>query len=108
MFFRSFVLACSIAESRAAETLMVGDREDNDFLPAGTVGWRVWQFSQRSENANRGNWEVSGPLPLRAQMVRPDESCSEKSELLLRNSETRPHRRKAETPVCRLKIQRIQ
>lgn len=39
----------------ASETLMVGDREDNDLLPAGTVGWRGWQFSQRSENANRGN-----------------------------------------------------
>ena len=41
----------------SSETLMVGDREDNDLGPAETVGWQIWQFSQRSENANRGNWE---------------------------------------------------
>ena len=41
----------------SAETLMVGDREDNDLLPAETVGWRIWQFSHCSENANLGNWE---------------------------------------------------
>ncbi|HEY6675490.1 MAG TPA: HAD family hydrolase [Terrimicrobium sp.] len=41
----------------SAETLMVGDREDNDLLPAETIGWRRWQFSHCSENANRGNWE---------------------------------------------------
>jgi FMN phosphatase YigB (HAD superfamily) len=40
-----------------SETLMVGDREDNDLLPAQAVGWRAWQFSQASENANRGDWE---------------------------------------------------
>ena len=41
----------------SAETLMVGDREDNDLLPAGTVGWRTWQLSKSSEETNRGNWE---------------------------------------------------
>ena len=41
----------------SSETLMVGDREDNDLGPAKTVGWRIWQFSECSENANRGNWE---------------------------------------------------
>jgi FMN phosphatase YigB (HAD superfamily) len=41
----------------SAETLMVGDRDDNDLLPAGTVGWRTWHFSKCSEDANRGNWE---------------------------------------------------
>jgi FMN phosphatase YigB (HAD superfamily) len=41
----------------SSETLMVGDREDNDLWPAETVGWRIWQFSQSSENANRGNWK---------------------------------------------------
>jgi FMN phosphatase YigB (HAD superfamily) len=41
----------------SAETLMVGDREDNDLLPAEMVGWRTWQFSKCSEDANRGNWE---------------------------------------------------
>ena len=41
----------------SSETLMVGDREDNDLCPAETVGWRIWQFSQSSENAKRGNWK---------------------------------------------------
>ena len=42
---------------KSSETLMVGDREDNDLSPAETVGWRTWQFSQSSEGPNRGNWE---------------------------------------------------
>ena len=41
----------------SSETLMVGDRDDNDLWPAETVGWQIWQFSPCSENANRGNWE---------------------------------------------------
>jgi FMN phosphatase YigB (HAD superfamily) len=41
----------------SAETLMVGDREDNDLWPAETIGWRTWQFSKCSEDANCGNWE---------------------------------------------------
>ena len=41
----------------SSETLMVGDREDNDLGPAKMVGWRIWQFSKSSENAHRGNWE---------------------------------------------------
>jgi putative hydrolase of the HAD superfamily len=44
-------------EIASSETLMVGDREDNDLSPAKTVGWRIWQFSQCSESANRGNWK---------------------------------------------------
>lgn len=44
-------------EIASSETLMVGDREDNDLSPAETVGWRVWRFSQSSQNANRGNWK---------------------------------------------------
>ena len=41
----------------SSETLMVGDREDNDLGPAETIGWRIWQFSQGPDSANRGNWE---------------------------------------------------
>jgi FMN phosphatase YigB (HAD superfamily) len=44
-------------EIATSETLMVGDREDNDLSPAKMVGWRIWQFSQSSENVNRGNWK---------------------------------------------------
>jgi FMN phosphatase YigB (HAD superfamily) len=51
------------------ETLMVGDREDNDLGPAETVGWRIWQFSPCAENAKGGNWEslarfLFGPNPV--------------------------------------------
>ena len=41
----------------ASETLMVGDREDNDVSPAQAVGWRAWQFAQSAENANRRDWK---------------------------------------------------
>ena len=41
----------------SAETLMVGDREDNDLGPAETVGWRIWKYSPCLENAKGGNWE---------------------------------------------------
>ncbi|HEY5742061.1 MAG TPA: HAD hydrolase-like protein, partial [Terrimicrobiaceae bacterium] len=28
-----------------SETLLIGDREDNDILPARAAGWNTWQFS---------------------------------------------------------------
>lgn len=36
----------------AAETLMVGDREDNDVKPARAFGWEAWHFRPTAE----GNW----------------------------------------------------
>ncbi len=39
-----------------AETLMVGDRLDNDIEPARTHGWQTWQLSSVSQTGARGNW----------------------------------------------------
>ncbi len=47
----------------SSETLMIGDREDNDIWPAKTVGWQTWQFSDSSDNASHGNWQcLAGAL----------------------------------------------
>jgi FMN phosphatase YigB (HAD superfamily) len=39
-----------------SETLMVGDREDNDILPARAAGWRTWLFSGDHIGLDQGNW----------------------------------------------------
>ncbi len=40
-----------------SETLIIGDREDNDILPARTTGWRTWQFSHERNGLDQGNWK---------------------------------------------------
>jgi FMN phosphatase YigB (HAD superfamily) len=32
-----------------SETLLIGDREDNDILPAQAAGWKTWQFSNKRD-----------------------------------------------------------
>jgi FMN phosphatase YigB (HAD superfamily) len=39
-----------------SETLMIGDREDNDISPARAVGWQTWQFSGTADNSTRRDW----------------------------------------------------
>jgi HAD superfamily hydrolase (TIGR01549 family) len=39
-----------------AETLMVGDRLDNDIEPARAFGWQTWQLVPVKQNAKSGNW----------------------------------------------------
>jgi len=39
-----------------AQTLMVGDRLDNDIEPARTFGWQTWQLVSAKRNAQSGNW----------------------------------------------------
>lgn len=39
-----------------AETLMVGDRLDNDIEPARAHGWQTWQLSARQTHSTSGNW----------------------------------------------------
>jgi FMN phosphatase YigB (HAD superfamily) len=39
-----------------AETLMVGDRLDNDIEPAKAQGWQTWQLSARKTHNSAGNW----------------------------------------------------
>jgi FMN phosphatase YigB (HAD superfamily) len=40
----------------SSETLMIGDRKDNDIQPARAVGWRTWQILETSDNSTRGDW----------------------------------------------------
>jgi FMN phosphatase YigB (HAD superfamily) len=39
-----------------AETLMVGDRLDNDIEPAKAQGWQTWQLTARKTHNAAGNW----------------------------------------------------
>jgi FMN phosphatase YigB (HAD superfamily) len=39
-----------------AETLMVGDRLDNDIEPARAFGWQTWQLVAAKRDAHSGNW----------------------------------------------------
>jgi FMN phosphatase YigB (HAD superfamily) len=41
---------------RPAETLMVGDRLDNDIEPSKAQGWQTWQLSARQTHSGSGNW----------------------------------------------------
>lgn len=45
--------ACGISP---AETLMVGDRLDNDIEPARAFGWRTWQLVSGKQTGQSGNW----------------------------------------------------
>lgn len=39
-----------------AETLMVGDRLDNDIAPARAQGWQTWQLVSTKRAGSAGNW----------------------------------------------------
>jgi len=39
-----------------AETLMVGDRLDNDIRPAQAFGWQTWQLVPATQGQQSGNW----------------------------------------------------
>ena len=43
-----------------AETLMVGDRLDNDIEPARAFGWQTWQLIPSKTNGQAGNWRNLG------------------------------------------------
>jgi len=38
------------------EALMIGDREDNDIIPARAAGWRTWHFSDSRNGSDHGDW----------------------------------------------------
>ncbi len=40
------------------ETLMVGDRLDNDIEPARAFGWQTWQLVSKGQNGPSGNWHA--------------------------------------------------
>ena len=41
---------------RESETLIIGDREDNDILPARATGWRTWRFCNQRNGLDQGDW----------------------------------------------------
>ena len=41
---------------RESETLIIGDREDNDILPARAAGWQTWRFSDQRNGLDQGDW----------------------------------------------------
>jgi putative hydrolase of the HAD superfamily len=43
-----------------SETLMIGDREDNDITPARTAGWRTWLFPDSRNHPGNGDWDSLG------------------------------------------------
>src|SRR4029077_3651516 len=45
---------------RESETLIIGDREDNDILPARATGWRTWHFSEKGSGSDQGDWRSLG------------------------------------------------
>jgi FMN phosphatase YigB (HAD superfamily) len=46
------------------QTLVVGDREDNDMAPARSAGFRVWRFSPEGAAGASGDWTaLAGSIP---------------------------------------------
>ena len=44
----------------ASDTLMVGDRTDNDIEPARAQGWRVWRLGPAGADGGSGDWTALG------------------------------------------------
>jgi len=57
-FFR--ILSARLAHRGVAESgvLMVGDRMDNDILPARAIGWQTWQLSDFAKPDDGGTWDA--------------------------------------------------
>ena len=41
-----------------SQTLMIGDREDNDISPARTTGWKTWLLGDIGNGSDAGNWKA--------------------------------------------------
>jgi FMN phosphatase YigB (HAD superfamily) len=41
-----------------SEALIVGDREDNDIVPARMAGWRTWLLQNDQNGKEQGNWRA--------------------------------------------------
>ncbi|MBM3832298.1 MAG: HAD family hydrolase [Verrucomicrobia bacterium] len=68
--FRMLTARLKLMNVTAAETLMVGDRLDNDILPAQGQGWQIWQLRSAHGSAAipGGDWRSLGSFvnrPLR-------------------------------------------
>jgi FMN phosphatase YigB (HAD superfamily) len=59
--FRLLTARLRMSGVHAAETLMVGDRSDNDIAPAHAQGWKTWQLTSASRGQNSaGDWHGLG------------------------------------------------
>lgn len=63
--FRLLTVRLHVRGITAADTLMVGDRLDNDIAPARAQGWRTWRLSSMPADDEGGDW-----LALRAFLAR--------------------------------------
>lgn len=54
--FRMLMVRLMARGISPAETLMVGDRLDNDIEPARAFGWRTWQLTNKKRTAAAGTW----------------------------------------------------
>jgi FMN phosphatase YigB (HAD superfamily) len=55
--FRWLGRKLKLMEISPEETLMVGDRLDNDIRPAAGAGWQTWHLQSPPESSPGGNWE---------------------------------------------------
>jgi FMN phosphatase YigB (HAD superfamily) len=56
--FRWLSARLRLRDIRPFETLMVGDRMDNDILPARAQGWHAWRLTAIPNNAWEGDWNA--------------------------------------------------
>jgi FMN phosphatase YigB (HAD superfamily) len=55
--FRLLTARLACTGISCTETLMVGDRIDNDILPARAQGWLTWHLDPGADGATGGGWE---------------------------------------------------
>lgn len=56
--FRTLTTKLKLRGIGPAETLMVGDRLDNDITPARLHGCQTWQVTPAAQNQHAGNWRA--------------------------------------------------
>jgi len=56
LVFRILTARLEARGIRPAETLMVGDRLDNDIEPARAQGWQTWQLGSPEQSSPSGDW----------------------------------------------------
>jgi FMN phosphatase YigB (HAD superfamily) len=54
--FRLLTARLNAKDVRPAQTLMVGDRLDNDIAPARAQGWQTWQLQAGARGEHEGDW----------------------------------------------------
>lgn len=54
--FRLLAARLAVRGISSRETLVVGDREDNDMVPARNAGFKTWLFSNHQAGGESGDW----------------------------------------------------